>query len=284
MSNKFNRKEYWQWLDRIWQKPEDITQRLVFADWLDEQGCNKAAKKQRLNAQIIQDCQVLFSAQVSQNKPTATRFWWNKEVFGYIERKGYCQSFKIKRDGNIIFDKYLMHRGMGQKKHILKGKPKYKTFSKLKKDSEKRLKYQWSKNVNFAKLYGTQAENRTLRNPCKEIVVEYITPETEEQILINLKNKEQNSKEGWAKTLEELLKNCYPEKDWSDDLFESIKKCGVFPSLDITTIRGKGEPILFKHQEDIIKQAGKLDSIKDSKIYENKTAISESSESDKNNV
>jgi uncharacterized protein (TIGR02996 family) len=48
-----NTSEYWRWIEAIWNKKTDATIRLVFADWLDEQGRFKAAAKQRGYADLV---------------------------------------------------------------------------------------------------------------------------------------------------------------------------------------------------------------------------------------
>lgn len=85
-----NRNEYWKWIWDIWKYPLDATRRLVFADWLEEQGCLKAARKQRQYAAWVN------AASAAIYKPESEQIWL------FIEnRKGTVILMRMKKDGNI---------------------------------------------------------------------------------------------------------------------------------------------------------------------------------------
>lgn len=118
-----NRPEYWQWVERIWALPHDITIRLVFADWLDEQGCGNAARKQRVYAKQINKAYVIFSCVCAQYGGNRSQPRESKKVYGYTSHKNdkWISTFEIKHDGRVVIANTTQHLYNGIRKHVLCG-------------------------------------------------------------------------------------------------------------------------------------------------------------------
>lgn len=98
--------EYWNWIKRIWQLPTDATLRLVFADWLNENGMPSASARQRRYAVWIKEArEVILLPEIEQV--------YFRTVTGY---------YRIKKDGTVHpMPPGTTNWNFGRKKHTLKG-------------------------------------------------------------------------------------------------------------------------------------------------------------------
>ena len=83
---------YWIFIDRIVKVPVDFGQRLIFADWLEDNGMLNAARKQRNYAKIIQDAVLIVKYELFYDK-----------IYGIIRVKKGFKQFEIKKDSRIRF-------------------------------------------------------------------------------------------------------------------------------------------------------------------------------------
>lgn len=246
------RQQYWKWIETIWQNPTQAVVRMNFADWLMEEGCQKAGQKQREFAKIVDNTIFMYSIELSQTSFNSNKYWYTTKIFGFVKRNNdLCQFYELKRDGKIVFhsknqghDGLIKHALIGHPKSLPETKQQRKNRSKR---NRKEQNYQALKNAQFALFYesksgrfpGTgkpnesampksdsssgnslgepgfskiQEEDRLNKNPCVEVAIDYDIKE--EEILANLKNKE--------KILEDCLKEtktfCKPVGSWVHDV------------------------------------------------------------------
>src|SRR4051812_46362772 len=112
-----NRKDYWKWIEEIWRKPYCTTTRLVFADWLEEQGCQTAANKQRAAAKLIGRCYVIYSVVLSQYGGKSQEPRMAVKVFGLITTKNKDMLIRLERDSRVVVGLYTNYNHSHIQKH-----------------------------------------------------------------------------------------------------------------------------------------------------------------------
>jgi uncharacterized protein (TIGR02996 family) len=228
---------YWNWINKIKQKPYCTTTRLVFADWLDEQGCTVAAKKQRATVKLIERCYVIYSVVTPQYSGKNGRLK-PKKVYGLISTKNQDMIVEFKNDGRLIVGRY---KSYSSQKHVLFGSFKINNyeiriqyrkklrkafFSHLQKKKERQQGHvldRWSVAPGIHPIYRVPKRQVKLENnissqfttfgepelmtgnPCSEVHIVNIENLTDEQIVENLRNK-QETLNGNQEAMRELIK------------------------------------------------------------------------------
>lgn len=109
---------YWHFIKEMWSQPENTTRRYVFADWLREHNCNRAANKQHMIAKCIDNAYVLYSFFLTSRIRRNNHIIVTKSVKRICGRMAGNKCFDLLKNGGISFHQ----TNNGHKKHIIKGK------------------------------------------------------------------------------------------------------------------------------------------------------------------